>query len=374
LNEANCLMILNLDDIHWDSLFPPSSDGVDLATFTQLHAAKSILVTGAGGSIGAALVRAMTALNPGQLVLVDSSEQNLYSIHKQLSSQSMHHVPVLGSVADERCMRDIFVRFRPQIVYHAAALKHVPLSEMNPFAVIENNVFGTATLDDLASEYGLERLVMVSTDKSVAPESIMGASKRLAEMMLQTRKEEHRHVTSIRLGNVLGSEGSVVLLFLEQIARGGPITVTDPNVERYFITMDSTVLRVLAAAADCPAHPSIAIPVLGNPVKISDLARFLIAESRAKNIQITYTGLRPGDKLREKFVAPGESVSHETRNLLQWVGGPHLAVSHLAPGLAELRAAVKHRNLGQLLFALMDLVPEYLPSAYLREHMSGTVS
>jgi FlaA1/EpsC-like NDP-sugar epimerase len=366
--------MVKLEEIQWDGLFPSSADGVELTHFAQLHTGKNTLITGAGGSIGAALARSIATQSPDQLILLDSSEQNLYTIHQQLSSQSTQHVPILGSVADERCIREVFAQFRPQIIYHAAALKHVPLGEMNPFAVIENNVFGTATLDDVASEFGFERLVMISTDKSVVPESIMGASKRLAEMLLQTQGTEHCHVTSIRLGNVLGSEGSVVPLFLKQIARGGPVTVTDPNIERYFMTMDSTVLRVFAAAADCPTRSAVAIPILSDPVKIADLARYLIAQTSAKDIQITYTGLRPGDKLREEFVAPGEFLSFQSGNLLQWLRGPDVPVSSLTQGLAELRVAMNHRDLARLLAALIEMVPEYRPNPYRRERTGAAVS
>jgi FlaA1/EpsC-like NDP-sugar epimerase len=362
------------EEIPWDGLFPLIADSAELADFAELHNGKSILVTGAGGSIGSALVRAIATFNFSQLVLLDSSEQNLYSIHKQLSSQHIHHLSVLGSVADERCIRDSFIRFRPQVVYHAAALKHVPLGEMNPFAVIENNVFGTAILNDIARKSDVERLVLISTDKSVAPESIMGVSKRVAEMILQAGAVEGHHTTSIRLGNVLASEGSVVPLFLEQIAHGGPVTVSDPQVERYFLTMDSTVLRVLAATAGCPFHPAIAIPILSNPVKITDLAHYLIAQCSEEDIQITYTGLRPGDKLREEFVAPGEFVSHQTGSLLQWLHGSDVPASGLTQGLAELRSATNDRDLARLLAVLIELVPEYRPSRHLRERAGALVS
>jgi len=367
-------MILELEEIRWDGLFPPSADGVELKHFTGLHAGKSILGTGAGGSIGSALVRAVAKLAPSQLVLVDSSEQNLFSIHKYLSSQSTDHIPVLASVVDELCIRDLFVRFRPQIVYHCAALKHVTLGEKNSFAVVENNIFGTLMVAELTHEFGAERLVMVFTDKSVSPESIMGASQRVAEVVLQPRASAQGRMTSIRLGNVLGSEGSVVQLFLQQIAQGGPAAVTDSQVERYFLTMDSTVLRVLASAADCPAHPAIAIPVLNKPVKITDLARYVIDQASAKDIQITYIGLRPRDKLHEEFVAPGEAVSHETANLLQGVRGQDASASQIAQGAAELRKAVENRDLARLLSVLVDLVPEYRPSGYLRKQLGAAVS
>ncbi len=364
-------MTLRLDDIRWDGLFPNAPIAHDDAATAALLRGRDILVTGAGGSIGAALCRAIHRVQPRTLVLLDSSEQNLYYIDRELSSLlgDLTIVPVLGSVADEGCVRDLFARFRPQVVYHAAALKHVPLGEMNPFAVIENNVFGTSTVATVACEFGSERLIMVSTDKSVNSCSIMGASKRLAEMVLQGMDRANTRMTSIRLGNVLGSEGSVVPLFLEQIARGGPVTVTDPEVERYFLTMQATVRRILAAVSDCPQKPLIAIPAMGHPVKIADLARYLIQQAGAQDVPITFTGLRPGDKMQEEFVAANETVVRETADGLRWLQGPALSSPELVAGLVELEAALEQRNLASLLNTLARFVPEYQPSIFLREQI-----
>lgn len=361
-------MTLRLEDIQWDGLFPTAPAPGDSAVYVALHRDRDLLVTGAGGSIGAALCKAVHQLQPRTLVLLDSSEQNLYNIHRDLASPAIATtiVPVLGSVADERCMRDLFTRFRPQIVYHAAALKHVPLGEMNPFAVIENNVFGTSTLAKIAREFAAERLIMISTDKSVNPLSIMGASKRLAEMILQRMDSSHTRMTSIRLGNVLGSEGSVVPLFLEQIARGGPVTVTDPDVERYFLTVEATVDRVLTAVAGCPPGPAIAVPVMGKPVKIADLARFLIQQAGAQDVQLSFSGLRPGDKMQEEFIAASETVVGDTADGLRWVHSPALPSPELDAGLLELYAALDRRDLASLLTTLTRVVSEYQPSAYLR--------
>lgn len=373
-NDASSSMTLSVDKIQWDALFPPSLAPTGPAEFAGFHTGKNVLVTGAGGSIGAAVVRAVHGLNPRTLVLLDSSERNLYRIHTDLPvlGGPGKHVPILGSVADARCLRDILERFRPEVVYHAAALKHVPLGEMNPFAVVQNNVFGTSTLAMVARRFGAACLIMISTDKSVNPASVMGASKRLAELILLSMGAAGTRMTSIRLGNVLESEGSVVPLFLEQIARGGPVTVTDPKVERYFLTMEETVRRVLSAAASCPADRAIAIPMMGRPVKIADLARHLIAQVSAHAVSVAYTGLRPGDKLREEFVLDGETTVHETKDGLKWVSSPHPPEAELAAGLAELNEAVDELNLAKLLSALTRLIPEYQPSPYLREQVATT--
>lgn len=361
-------MTLRLEDVRWDGLLPQQAGGPDPSQLARLHRDRSILVTGAGGSIGSALARQIHKLQPRSLVLLDSSEQNLYSIHRELGlmERPTTIVPVLGSVADERCLRDAFKRFRPHVVYHAAALKHVPLSEMNPFAVVENNVLGTWRLAETAREFGAERLIMISTDKSVNPVSMMGASKRLAEIVLLNLCDERTCATSIRLGNVLGSEGSVVPLFLQQIAHGGPVTVTDPDVSRYFLTMEETVRRVLSAAIACPKEPAVAVPVMGNPVKIVDLACHLIRGANAHDVPITFTGLRAGDKLQEEFVAAHETVIGESADGLQWIRSPGLPSSDLNVGLAELLAAMEQRDLAGVLAALTHLVPEYRPTPFLR--------
>lgn len=338
-----------------------------------MHKARTVLVTGAGGSIGSALAREIHQLGPHTLVLLDSSEQNLYYVHRDLSASAgaVNVVPLLGSVADEVCVREVFERFRPDIVYHAAALKHVPLGEMNPFAVVQNNIVGTSVVANFARAVQTERLIMISTDKSVNPRSIMGASKRLAEMVLQAMNDAITRMTSIRLGNVLGSEGSVVPLFLEQIARGGPLTVTDLHVERYFLTMAVTVQRIFSTAASCPEASAVAIPVMGEPIKIADLARFLIAQAPKPEVGIAYTGLRPGDKLQEEFVAADETIMSETSDGIQWVTGPSISAADLAAGLADLVAAVNQRNLAKLLDALTRLVLEYQPSPYLVEQVEA---
>jgi FlaA1/EpsC-like NDP-sugar epimerase len=366
-------MNLNLENICWDGLFPRNAASSNASDFARTHRGVNILVTGAGGSIGSALAEAIYSLNPRTLVLLDSSEQNLYRIHSKLSSLSgrERHVPVLGSVADERCVRSIFERYQPEIIYHSAALKHVPLGEMNPFAVVQNNVFGTSTLAMVARRFAVKRLVMISTDKAVNSRSIMGASKRLAEIVLLASGSPETRMTSIRLGNVLASEGSVVPLFLEQIAHGGPLTVTDPEVERYFLTMEETVCRILSACVACPAGGSVNVPVMGEPVKIAALAQYLIEQASTVGVSITYTGLRPGDKLQEEFVAQDETPWGAPENGIQWISSPHLAEADLALGLAELNEAMDEMNITKLLATLTRLVPQYQPSTFLRKRASA---
>jgi FlaA1/EpsC-like NDP-sugar epimerase len=366
-NVSNPSMTLTPEQICWDGLFPQASANHDASDFAALHAGRNILVTGAGGSIGSALAKTIHRFHPRCLVLIDSSEQGLYRIHSDLLDVgSQRHVPVLGSVTDERCLNDAFQRYCPEIVYHAAAFKHVPLTEMNPFAVVQNNVFGTSTLAGIAQTFDVEKCIMISTDKAVNPESIMGASKRLAELVLLGMPASATRMASIRLGNVLGSEGSVVPLFLEQIAHGGPVTVTDPEVERYFLTMEETVHRVLSTAASSAGEGAIAIPVMGDPVRIADLARYLVEQTSAKGVEITYTGLRPGDKLHEQFVSHRESVVIGAPvDGVQWIDSPAASEAELAAGLAELSAALDEMNLSKLLHVITRLVAEYEPSTFL---------
>lgn len=363
IDRTNVSMTFPLHRIRWDGLFPDAAAACDLLRFAPLHQGKSILVTGAGGSIGSPLSHAIYQLRPSVLVLLDSSEQNLYYIHRDLSeiSSATTLIPVLGSVADAHCLSDVFRQHPPQLIYHAAALKHVPLGELNPFALVQTNVIGTSTLAGFAQQTRCERLVMISTDKSVLPRSIMGASKRVAEIQLSRMSTTHARMTSIRLGNVLGSEGSVVPLFLQQIARGGPVTVTDPDAERYFLTIEATVQRVVATAATCPTETAVAVPIMGEPVKIVDLARHLIGQSDNPNVEISFTGLRPGDKLREEFICAGETACSPVAEGIQWFGGAPSS-QDVSLGLAEMDRAIGNRDLNAVLDVLGRLVPEYQPS------------
>ena len=362
-------MTLNFDNLRSDELLKRSVTQPSAAEFGPFHAGKNILVTGAGGSIGSALAQTLFSFGPRSLVLLESSEQNLFRIHTQLSDLpgAGKLVPILGSVADERCVCDIFERYQAEIIYHSAALKHVPLMEMNPFAVMQNNLFGTVTLATVARRFAARRLVMISTDKAVNPHSMMGASKRLAEIALLALGDDATSMCSIRLGNVIGSEGSVIPLFLDQIKRGGPVTVTHPDVERYFMSMQETVGCILSAAASNYRAGGVCIPAMGEPIKIADLARYLIERGSAQGVAIQYTGLRPGDKLHEEFVSDRESTLPDPVDGLYWIESSHLSEAELADGIAELSVAVEERNLAKLLAAMTLLVPEYELSEYLRQ-------
>lgn len=364
-------MTSNFENLRWDGLLTRSQPQHKVAEFAQFHCGRNILITGAGGSIGSALARSIAAFRPRSLVLLDSSEQNLFHIHTQLSAMpKAGHVPILGSVTDDRCLEYIFERYQPDVIYHSAALKHVPLMEMNPFAVVQNNTFGTDTLAMTARRFGPGRMVMASTDKAVNPHSIMGASKRLAELVLLAMSDNAMPMTSIRLGNVLGSEGSVVPHFLQQIERGGPVTVTHPEVDRYFFSMEDTVSCIFSAAVFSPPGGGICAPAMGEPVKICDLARYLVQQTSTANIAISYTGLRAGDKLHEEFATDREIMPAEAVDGLHWIESPRLPEAEFEGGIAGLKEALAELNLAKLLATLARLVPEYQISDRLREQVA----
>lgn len=330
-------------------------------------AGKRILVTGAGGFIGTAVTKALATLGPAELILLDHGELGLHHLERDLPS----HQPtrfVVGSVLDTDLLNEVFDHHRPQIVIHAAACKHVPLMEANPFAAASTNVLGTDAIVRIASASRAEQFLLLSTDKAVEPVSIMGATKHLAERVtLRSQPGSDTTRKVLRLGNVLGSSGSVVPLFLSQIAHGGPVTVTHPDITRYFLSIDDAVLHLLSALS--PETPGgILVPEIGPPHRIQDLARFLIDQHAPANnsIGIAFTGLRPGDKLEERLLS-----SHETRTAfvqggLQLIQPPGLSPHTLVQALEDICAAVKTRNLHLLLQALEAIVPEYRPSHLLR--------
>ncbi len=287
--------------------------GLDPEPVRDLVAGRRVMVTGAGGSIGSELSRQIAALAPEALVLLDRYENGLYGVGRQLARASgavMAH-EVIADVTDGARVRAVLAEYRPDIIFHAAAHKHVPLMEANPCEAVKNNVLGTRLLSEAAEREGVSRFVLISSDKAVNPSSVMGATKRVAELMMQ------RHAAradcafvAVRFGNVLGSSGSVVPLFLEQIAAGGPVTVTHPDVERYFMLIPEAVHLVLHAAA-IGQPGALYVLEMGEPIRVLDLARNMIRLSGfvpEADIPITFIGLRPGEKLTEDLTGPDESV------------------------------------------------------------------
>lgn len=304
-------------DIHIESLLGREPVNMkDLESGSVIHG-KVIMVTGAGGSIGSELCRQILQARPARLLLVEQTENNLYAIHRELQqvSDQTELVPAIANICDGERMRELFSRYVPDMVFHAAAHKHVPMMESNPCEALKNNALGTLIVADLASEFATKGFVLISTDKAVNPSSVMGATKRLAEMYIQALQETSRtRFVSVRFGNVLGSLGSVIPLFQEQIDKGGPVTVTHPEMVRYFMTISEACQLVLEAGA-IGQGGEILVLDMGEPLKILDLARQMIRSSGlepGRDIKIEFTGTRPGEKLSEELSFHHE-VMHKTR-------------------------------------------------------------
>ena len=340
---------------------------LDDAAIGSLIAGRTVLVTGAGGSIGQEICRQVAARNPGRLLLLDRCEVLLYQTEQALVAAGAGALitPLVGDVTDEARLREVFTRFRPELVLHAAAHKHVPLMESQPGEALKNNVLGTALLARLASEHGVEQFVLISSDKAVNPTNVMGASKRLSELViqgLQARPANRTRFVGVRFGNVLASSGSVIPLFRQQIAEGGPVTVTHPDVKRYFMTIPEAVGLVLQSATQGEGG-DILVLEMGEPLRIVDLARQLIELSGFRpdvDIEIKIIGLRPGEKLVEELQLEGEHYRPTTHpRIRRFVGArpDHAALDRLQADVRALlpleRAACKQ--------GLRALVPEYVP-------------
>lgn len=300
--------------INIDDLLSRDAVTLDKSNLKEFISGKTVMVTGGGGSIGSELSRKIASLNPGKLIIVDNYENNAYDIQQELLNKykgNLELVVEIASVCDKDKMDIIFKEYRPQIVYHAAAHKHVPLMEHNPEEAVKNNVFGTLTVASAAANYGVLKFVLVSTDKAVNPTNIMGATKRCCEMIVQSMNGlSQTEFVAVRFGNVLGSNGSVIPLFEKQILSGGPVTVTHPDIIRYFMTIPEAV-ELLLAAGSMAKGGEIFVLDMGEPVKIADLARQLIRLAGlvpGKDIEIKYTGLRPGEKLYEELLMDDENL------------------------------------------------------------------
>jgi FlaA1/EpsC-like NDP-sugar epimerase len=353
------------DDRFWEGLILLTNDAAN-----RTVSGRTILLTGAGGSIGSALAKAIILLEPRRLILIDSSERNLNEIDLELAAtvDRSLYASVLGDICDARLLCEIFRRYRPEVVYHAAAFKHVPLMETNPLAVVRNNALGTHNLARTCRAEGAATLVMVSTDKAVNPISVMGASKRIAELALVRWNNSKTHMSAVRLGNVLASQGSVLPRFVHQISRGGPVTVTHPDVTRYFLTIDEAVELILLASGQ-EEDGGIFVPQLGAPVKILDLALQLISDARsksAKDIPVAFTGLRPGDKISEEFLSGSESAEPTTDRRLFRVSTENIPASRFDLLMEELSRSVDQRILPSVMEKLCTIVPEYRPSELLQ--------
>lgn len=307
---------------------------------------KRILITGAGGSIGSELCRQLLRLDPAQVLMLEKDENSLFEIDHELKRQSSAAIltPLITDIRHEARLRRVFEQHRPQVIFHAAAHKHVPLMELNPSEAILNNVFGTRLLVDLADEYGVETFVMISTDKAVNPTNVMGASKRLAEMIVQAKAATSpTRYSCVRFGNVLGSRGSVVPLFQKQIAAGGPVTVTHPEVTRYFMTIPEAAHLVIKAGS-IGEHGDIFVLDMGEPIRIVDLAKDMIRLSGLKpdeDISIEFIGLRPGEKLFEELLIGTEGLG-VTRYQKIFIAPPTpVDITQMQQVLARLKVAAE---------------------------------
>jgi FlaA1/EpsC-like NDP-sugar epimerase len=340
----------------WNRFLSPASAAVH-SRFQERHAGECILITGAGGSIGSALVLAIAAAKPSRILLLESSEHALFEVLQPLEDAYPRVAleAILGSCGDPTLLDRILDQFRPDIIYHAAAFKHVALLEANPFAAVRNNAIATYTLAQAAIHHRTPKLVLVSTDKAVNPRSVLGVTKRISELVVVSLSSSSTRMNTVRLPNVIGSSGSVVPIFLRQIAAGGPVTVTHRNATRRFLTLTEAVVAILAAGA-CHCEGRILLPPMGEPISITDLARFLID---GREIQIQFTGLRPGEKLTEDLAFAYEVSEGEIHGCLQVIRTPALPPEELAAIVEWLAECHVTRDFRELAEALHRAVPEY---------------
>ena len=339
---------------------------VDIESIMGYVKDKTVLVTGGGGSIGSELCRQLVSHKPKCLVIFDIYENNAYDIQQELKIKypDANVVTLIGSIRNTSRLESVFEQYKPDIVYHAAAHKHVPLMEVSPNEAIKNNVVGTWNVAKMADKYGVKKFVMISTDKAVNPTNVMGATKRICEMIIQSFNEKSKtDFVAVRFGNVLGSNGSVIPLFKRQIEAGGPVTVTDPDLISYFMTIPEAVSLVLQAGAYAKGG-EIFILDMGEPVKIDDLAKNLIRLSGytlGVDMEIKYTGLRPGEKLYEELLMNEEGMQ-DTDNKLIHIGRPiEFDKEHFYEKLEELKEMAYAEDSADIRKKIMEVVDTYHP-------------
>lgn len=357
-----------LKEVSIEDLLPRDEISIDLKSVADTLHGKCILVTGSAGSIGSEIVKQLCQFNPRELVLIDSAETPQHDIRLMMAKRYPHikAETIVTSITGQLRMENIFCRFRPDYVFHAAAYKHVPMMENNPTESVENNIYGTKVLADMAVKYGVKKFVMISTDKAVNPTNVMGCSKRICEMYVQSLNNAVRsgkvegctQFVTTRFGNVLGSNGSVIPLFKQQIKAGGPVTVTDPNIIRYFMLIPEACELVLEAGVKGNGG-EIFVFDMGKPVKIADLAQRMINQSGAKNVEIKYTGLRAGEKLYEEVLNDKESTKPSFHEKIRIANVREYDYSEVERDIEELIEVSKQYDDMLTVKKMKEIVPEF---------------
>jgi FlaA1/EpsC-like NDP-sugar epimerase len=366
--------IKTLREVNYEDLLGRPPVRLDTADIQDYLAGRVVMVTGGGGSIGSELCRQVVSFQPQALIVVDKSEENLFNMQMKLHHelQFLAYQNILGRVQDRRLMEEIFREYQPKVIFHAAAYKHVPMLEKQPWEAVYNNILGSQVAMEMAVKYQASHFVLVSTDKAVRPASVMGASKRVSELLLQSFRGGGPRFVAVRFGNVVGSSGSVIPLFRRQIEKGGPVTVTHPEVTRYFMTIPEAAQLILQAGG-IGEDGGIFVLKMGTPVKIFDMAKDLIqlsGKEAGKDIDIVFTGLREGEKLYEELLTDGEDIvatKHEKILLLRpqnhWNGlrSPKEFRNWLHGGLEELYRITTQLDYYQIKLQLSQIVPDYTP-------------
>lgn len=364
--------INQLRDVDIEDLLRREAVQTDITAVQSLISGKRVLITGGGGSIGSELCRQVLRCQPAEIVLVGHGENSIFAINHELnrlrSGMPIKITPVIADVRFAERIQAIFSKYRPEVVFHAAAHKHVPLMELNPTEAVTNNVQGTQNLLQAALAVNVSHFVMISTDKAVNPTSIMGASKRAAELLVhEAAKTSGQPYVTVRFGNVLGSRGSVVLTFKQQIAAGGPVTVTHPDMERFFMTIPEAVQLVLQAAT-LGKGGEVFVLDMGEPVRIVDLARDLIELSGlevGRDIDIVFTGTRPGEKLFEELFVPGEKYHRTAHEKVFWAANASSFIpSDLHENIDALVVAAYRDDAEGVVRSLQNLIPEFMPMRF----------
>ena len=358
-----------LKQISVEDLLPRDEIEVDMKKVGEMLTGKKILVTGSAGSIGSEIVRQISDYQPAELMLIDSAETPQHDIRLMMARRwpSIKTSTVVGSISNERRMENIFATFRPDYVFHAAAYKHVPMMEDNPSESIQNNIFGTKVMADLSVKYGVKKFVMLSTDKAVNPTNVMGCSKRICEIYVQSldkaiKEGKVKGVTQFvttRFGNVLGSNGSVIPLFERQIKAGGPVTVTDERIIRFFMLIPEACKLVLEAGTHGKGG-EIFVFDMGEPVRIADLAKRMIRLSGAKNVEIKYTGLRPGEKLYEEVLSTEENTKPSFHEKIRIAEVREYDFDDVEQDIAELMRISETYDAMAIVRKMKEMVPEYV--------------